>query len=139
MRLFTCGVFILSTIAHIFIDKSLSCNFLCRILDAQSSLGGQDLVPFYGLLEGGRDGELFAELEDYFYYAQLRSQGIDTMDRRRCAEKIPVSEVPFVMRALGFYPSEQEIQDMMNEIKFSKYVDMGEYVNEVDLGELIKC
>ena len=41
-------------------------------LEAQSKLGGEDLIPFYGLLEGGRDGELFAELEDYFYYAQLR-------------------------------------------------------------------
>ena len=41
-------------------------------LEAQSKLGGDDLVPFYGLLDGGREGELFAELEDYFYYAQIR-------------------------------------------------------------------
>lgn len=41
-------------------------------LEAQSKLGGEDLIPFYGLMEGGREGELFAELEDYFYYAQLR-------------------------------------------------------------------
>ena len=41
-------------------------------LEAQSKLGGEELIPFYGLLDGGRDGELFAELEDYFYYAQIR-------------------------------------------------------------------
>jgi hypothetical protein len=41
-------------------------------LEAQRELGGKDLVPFYGLMEGGREGELFSELEDYFYYAQIR-------------------------------------------------------------------
>ncbi len=41
-------------------------------LEAQAQLGGEELLPFYGLLEGGREGDLFAELEDYFYYAQIR-------------------------------------------------------------------
>lgn len=45
---------------------------LISALEAQSKLGGEDLIPFYGLLDGGREGELFAELEDYFYYAQIR-------------------------------------------------------------------
>lgn len=44
----------------------------CSALQAQSKLGGEGLLPFYGLMDGGRDGDLFHELEDYFYYAQLR-------------------------------------------------------------------
>ncbi|KAL5017193.1 hypothetical protein ScPMuIL_006782 [Solemya velum] len=114
-------------------------NLSC--LEAQATLGGEELVPFYGLLDGGRngeDGELFAELEDYFYYAQIRSQGVNAMEKREASTKIPLSEVPFVMRAMGFYPSEQEIEDMMNEIKFSRYVDDGHYVEEIDLGDFIK-
>ncbi|XP_052797898.1 cilia- and flagella-associated protein 251-like isoform X2 [Mya arenaria] len=113
-------------------------------LEGQSSLGGADLIPFYGLLEGGREGELFKELEDYFYYAQIRrrlldeSQGVNAMDSREVSVKIPLSEVPFVMRAMGFYPSEQEIEDMLNEVKFSRYVETGSYVEAIDLGEFIK-
>lgn len=42
------------------------------VLEAASLLGGEGLSPFYGMLEGGREGELFAELEEYFYYAQIR-------------------------------------------------------------------
>lgn len=49
------------------------------------------------------------ELEDYFYYSQLRSQGIDTMETRQVSEHICLSELPFVMRAIGFYPSEEKV------------------------------
>ena len=47
-------------------------SFSFSALEAAAALGGEGLIPFYGLLEGGREGELFAELEDYFYYAQIR-------------------------------------------------------------------
>ena len=40
-------------------------------LEASAKLGGEGLNPFYAMLDGGRDGEFFAELEDYFYYAQI--------------------------------------------------------------------
>ena len=53
------------------LSQEILFNFFSA-LDALALLGGDGLVPFYSLLEGGRDGELFAELEDYFYYAQLK-------------------------------------------------------------------
>lgn len=49
-------------------------------LEAVSLLGGEDLQPFYAMLEGGRDGEFFAELEEYFYYAQIRRYVIYTIE-----------------------------------------------------------
>ncbi|XP_018118695.1 cilia- and flagella-associated protein 251 isoform X2 [Xenopus laevis] len=109
-----------------------------QALEAVASLGGDGLIPFYGLLQGGQDGLLFKELENYFYYAQLRHQGIDTMETRQVSTHIPLKEVPFIMRALGYYPSEQEVENMLNEIKFSEYVDTGKQVSCISLEELIK-
>ncbi|XP_075291060.1 cilia- and flagella-associated protein 251 [Opisthocomus hoazin] len=107
-------------------------------LDAAASLGGEDLIPFYSLLDGGREGKFFRELEDYFYYAQLCSHGIDTLETRQVSTHIPLEEIPSVMRAMGFYPSEEKIEEMTNEVKFSKYVDTGEQVTKINLGDFIK-
>nr|XP_060468195.1 cilia- and flagella-associated protein 251 isoform X4 [Panthera onca] len=107
-------------------------------LEAAVSLGGEDLTPFYGLVAGGREGKFYRELEDYFYYSQLRSQGIDTMETREVSEHICLSELPFVMRAVGFYPSEEKIEDMFNEIRFSEYVDTGKLVDKINLPDFFK-
>ncbi|KAI5166293.1 hypothetical protein MUG91_G44n138 [Manis pentadactyla] len=107
-------------------------------LEAAVSLGGEDLTPFYGLVSGGREGKFYRELEDYFYYSQLRSQGIDTMETRKVSEHIGLSELPFVMRATGFYPSEEEIDDMFNEIRYSEYVDTGKLIDKINLPDFLK-
>lgn len=95
-------------------------------LEAVSLLGGEELQPFYSMLDGGRDGEFFTELEEYFYYAQIRryvytitrhtvsttgsfSQGPDITSVRNVSTTILIEEIPNIMRALGFYPSEQEV------------------------------
>ncbi|XP_050002562.1 cilia- and flagella-associated protein 251 isoform X1 [Alexandromys fortis] len=107
-------------------------------LEAAVSLGGEDLTPFYSLVPGGREGKFYRELEDYFYYSQIRSQGIDTMETRQVSEHICLSELPFVMRAIGFYPSEEKIEDMFNEIKFSEYVDTGKLIDKINLPDFLK-
>ncbi|KAM6166400.1 cilia- and flagella-associated protein 251 [Erethizon dorsatum] len=107
-------------------------------LEAAVSLGGEDLTPFYGLVPGGREGKFYRELEDYFFYSQIRSQGIDTMETRKVSEHICLAEVPFIMRAIGFYPSEEKIEDMFNEIKFSEYADTGKLIDRINLPDFLK-
>ncbi|XP_071427909.1 cilia- and flagella-associated protein 251 [Pithys albifrons albifrons] len=113
-------------------------NVNLTALDAAAFLGGEDMIPFYNLLDGGREGEFFRELEDYFYYAQLCSQGVETLENRQVSTHTPLEEIPFIMRAIGFYPSEKEIEEMINEVKFSKCVDAGEQVTEINLEDFIK-
>jgi Ca2+-binding EF-hand superfamily protein len=86
----------------------------------------------------GRDGELFKEMEEYFYYAQLEHQGLNTMGKRSISDYLPLSEVPKVFRALGFYPSERDIQDFSNEVRLSTYRATGAYVDKIDLPTFIK-
>lgn len=56
----------------------------------------------------------------------LHSQGVNTMDTRKVDIRIPLSEVPFVMRAMGFYPSEQEVTQLLCwVVDLSVYLQVG--------------
>ena len=41
---------------------------------------------------------------------------------------------------MGFYPSNLEMDDLINEVKYSRFAEgEGEEVNKITFGELIKC
>lgn len=85
--------------------------------------GGVDLEPYYGLIEGGRNGWLFAEMQDLFYYMQILHHGENTITRRQVSDNIPIEELPDLMRACGYYMSEFEVQNRFevvftNQIKY---------------------
>jgi Ca2+-binding EF-hand superfamily protein len=96
------------------------------------------LVPFLPLLEGGHEGALYEELVDFFYYAQLRCQGEDTTSPRKAEGLVPLSEIPNLMRALGFYPTEGQIKDMCSEIRYSEFSTTAKTVDVVNLEQFIK-
>lgn len=102
----------------------------------QQSSGNKN--PYIALLEGGNNGEFYHEILDYFYFSQLRAQGEDTTDGRTITGQIPISEVPFLMRAIGYYPSNQEIEHMLNEIKYSDYLETNEVRKMIGINEFIR-
>ena len=74
-----------------------------------------------GLLEGGARGALAEEARDAFAFAQLRAQGEDaTRDRAVDVKRgtVPLTDVADVMRALGFYLTEREVNDLAVELRY---------------------
>ncbi|CAH8571829.1 unnamed protein product [Schistosoma guineensis] len=105
------------------------------VLEKTINIAGCMKRRFYDFLS--RD--FLEEMKDYFYYSMIRTQGICCMDERKTSFTIPITEIPFVMRAIGFYPTEAEVENMINEIKYSRFCDTGEYTTGIDLDTFIQC
>lgn len=107
-------------------------------LDDIEKEGGSGLKPFYELLEGGKNGAFFNDIVDYFYYAQVRTQGECTTEERVITHQIPLESIPQVVRALGYYPSEDEIKNMLSEVKYSTFSSTTKTVHSIGLQDLVK-
>eukprot|EP00435_Cladocopium_sp_Y103_P029483 s1943_g7.t1 len=51
---------------------------------------------------------------------------------------IPVEEIPHLMCALGYFPTQLEITNMTNEVKYSKFAETSEYVDRIGFDDLVK-
>ena len=94
-----------------------------------------DIYP--SLLEGGEDGELYRELKDFFYYSQIRRMEENSTKAHKLDGKIPLKEIPNLMIALGHYPTLKEMENMQNEVKYSK-ADKGIFVEDLALKDFVK-
>ena len=98
------------------LNLNLNLN-LNSIITKNKSNTKNPLKYFLALLEGGDGGDLHEDIIEYFYFCQLRAQGEESLDERTVSGVIPVEEIPSLMRALGFYPSEAQVADMTNEVR----------------------
>ena len=98
------------------LNSNLNLN-LNSIITKNKSNTKNPLKYFLALLEGGDGGDLHEDIIEYFYFCQLRAQGEESLDERTISGVIPIEEVPSLMRALGFYPSEAQVADMTNEVR----------------------
>ena len=96
------------------------------------------MESFLNLLEGGADGEVYNDIKDYFYYCQIREDGEDNMEVRRLTGRIPLEEIPSLMRAIGFYPAEEEVANMINEVRYKNFMVTGVLTNDIDMDTFIK-
>ena len=102
------------------------------------AMGGEDIEPFIQLIEGGAEGQTYQDINDFFYYSMIRSKKENTTKTRKLEGSVPVDQLPYLMRAMGYYPTQQEITNMMNEVRFSSYTTSGEPLLFVDLPFFIK-
>jgi cilia- and flagella-associated protein 251 len=98
--------------------------------------GGVPLRHLVNAVEGGAEGELMKEVVDYFYYAQIRAQGEETTAKRVLLGAIPFSQMPNLLRSLGYYPSEMAIGHMTYEVA-NMYGPPDEPLADVDVDAIL--
>ncbi|XP_043588882.1 cilia- and flagella-associated protein 251-like isoform X2 [Bombus pyrosoma] len=110
----------------------------CRSVDVLAHLGGKGLAPYYCLIEGGEKGWLINEMKDLFYYAQILHQGENVITPRLISDKVSTKEIPNLMRVVGYYPSNEEIEILMGEISYRDYAETGHLVEEIQFEDFVK-
>ena len=68
----------------------------------------------------------------------IRSKDENTTKTRVLDKTVPLIELPNLMRAMGYYPTEQEVNNMMDEVRFSNYSDQGEARESVTMKDFIQ-
>lgn len=105
----------------------------------QARSAGGSVRPFMELLEGGADGAFVQEIVDYFYYAQLRSQGEDSKAPREISGTVPLSELANLMRALGYYPSEKDIEHLLHEAAHINVLETDALTDQIGFDDFVRC
>lgn len=77
-------------------------------------------------------------MNDFFFYSIIRDRKENTTKTRKLdSKKVNVRELPNLMRAMGYYPTEQEVKNIIDEVKFSQFTDQAVPKDTVSLDEFI--
>lgn len=97
---------------------------IINMWDVQPEALGASSSPKAAAKDGGiwasvlDDPQLLSDIKDFFYFAQIQAQGEDSVESRQITGKVPVSAIANLFRALGDYPSQDEVQNLMDHIDF---------------------
>lgn len=89
-------------------------------ISAAVVLAGEGTLPFLSLLPGGADGEFYRDMADFFCYAQVKAQGEDTTIARALTDRVAVSMLPDLLCAVGYFPTQSEIERLVAEVESSE-------------------
>ncbi|KAI9218549.1 hypothetical protein BC828DRAFT_388284 [Blastocladiella britannica] len=96
-----------------------------------------DMAAFRYLINPTGDRGVQRRLEDLFYYGQIREQGESVPGtRHRLRDTLGVSVLPDMMRALGHFPSEHDVQQMLSMVQLRALENAKE--EGVSLDEMVK-
>ena len=89
------------------------------------------LEPWLLSVDGGREGWLFRELQNLFCLAQLLHQGKHSTEPRHISDRLPVCELPDLLRAIGFYPSQFDVSERVPsaEVQWKAITPRGDHLN----------
>ena len=76
-------------------------------------------------------------MNDFFYYSMIRSKKENTTKTRKLDGKVPVDELENLMRAMGYYPTKQEIKNMTDEVRYSSFTEEAIPCQHVTLDKFI--
>lgn len=100
-------------------DKSMLRWRVCEKNEGEQKQNGskKTTTDYISMLEGGQSGALHKDIENYFYYVQICSQGEISSVKREMSGYISVEQCANIFRALGYFITESGVQRLTKEIK----------------------
>ena len=84
----------------------------------EDGLAGDDksqTEDFLSTVPESINSKLYKDMKDLFCYVQIEKGA------KSLSKTIPIEDIATLCRALGYYPTEKETEDMMNEVDFCSF------------------